>query len=121
MIDDDNQIKTVMRCCFIKSQIIFHHQLSETRWITVQGGEQGRNLEECCLLFPLQCVGNPFAPLLKSCLVDNPRYEIKRNQNWFQGALSQVSLQNITSILEDLLKDYDKTERPSYKDGIAVK
>ena len=38
-----------------------------------------------------------------------------------QGALSQVSLQNITSILEDLLKDYDKTERPSYKDGIAVK
>ena len=38
-----------------------------------------------------------------------------------QGPLSQVSLKNITSILEDLLKDYDKTERPSYKDGIVVK
>ena len=37
----------------------------------------------------------------------------------FQEALSQVSVQNITSILEDLLKDYDKTERPSYKDGIV--
>ena len=28
------------------------------------------------------------------------------------------NIQNITSILEDLLKDYDKTERPSYKDGL---
>ena len=49
------------------------------------------------------------------------QYNMKSELISSQGALSQVSLQNITSILEDLLKDYDKTERPSYKDGIVVK
>ena len=53
--------------------------------------------------------------------IQDTKSSIRWNQNWFQGALFQVSLQNITSILEDLLKDYDKTERPSYKDGIVVK
>ena len=32
-------------------------------------------------------------------------------------SLSEAVSKNITRILEDLLKDYDKTERPSYKEG----
>lgn len=35
--------------------------------------------------------------------------------------ISAALSQNITMILEDLLKDYDKTERPSFKQGQATK
>ena len=34
-----------------------------------------------------------------------------------EESLSKAVSRNITMILEDLLKDYDKTERPSYKEG----
>ena len=34
-------------------------------------------------------------------------------------SLSKAVSKNITRILEDLLKDYDKTERPSYKEGVT--
>ena len=34
-----------------------------------------------------------------------------------EESLSKAVSKNITRILEDLLKDYDKTERPSFKDG----
>ena len=34
-----------------------------------------------------------------------------------EESLSKAVSKNITRILEDLLKDYDKTERPSYKEG----
>ena len=37
-----------------------------------------------------------------------------------ENRLRQFCIQNITGILEDLLKDYDKTERPSYKDGKII-
>ena len=32
-------------------------------------------------------------------------------------SMSKAVSKNITMILEDLLKDYDKTERPSFKEG----
>ena len=38
--------------------------------------------------------------------------ELSRNK---REDLSDALSQNITMILEDLLKDYDKTERPTYK------
>ena len=44
--------------------------------------------------------------------VNRKRLRVKR-QNDEGDALSQ----NITMILEDLLKDYDKTERPAFKTG----
>ena len=34
-----------------------------------------------------------------------------------EDTLSKAVSANITRILEDLLEDYDKTERPSYKEG----
>ena len=34
-----------------------------------------------------------------------------------EDSLSKAVSANITRILEDLLKDYDKTERPSYNEG----
>ena len=34
-----------------------------------------------------------------------------------EDSLSKAVSKNITMILEDLLKDYDKTERPSYNEG----
>ena len=34
-----------------------------------------------------------------------------------EESLSKAVSENITRILEDLLKDYDKNERPSYKEG----
>ena len=34
-----------------------------------------------------------------------------------EESLSKAVSANITSILEDLLKDYDKTERPSFNEG----
>ena len=34
-----------------------------------------------------------------------------------EESLSKAVSKNITRILEDLLKDYDKNERPSYKEG----
>ena len=37
-----------------------------------------------------------------------------------EESLSKAVSKNITSILEDLLKDYDKTERPSFKDGVRM-
>ena len=36
-------------------------------------------------------------------------------------SLSKAVSSNITSILESLLKDYDKTERPSYQSGEPTK
>ena len=33
------------------------------------------------------------------------------------NTLSKAVSANITRILQDLLEDYDKTERPSYKEG----
>ena len=35
-----------------------------------------------------------------------------------EDSLSKAVSANITRILEDLLKDYDKTERPSYNEGL---
>ena len=37
-----------------------------------------------------------------------------------EDSLSKAVSANITNILEDLLKDYDKTERPSYNEGIPI-
>ena len=37
-----------------------------------------------------------------------------------EESLSKAVSANITSILEDLLKDYDKTERPSFNEGERV-
>ena len=34
-----------------------------------------------------------------------------------EDTLSKAVSANITKILEDLLQDYEKTERPSYKEG----
>ena len=36
-----------------------------------------------------------------------------------EDSLSKAVSANITRILEDLLKDYDKTERPSYNEGLS--
>ena len=38
-----------------------------------------------------------------------------------EESLSKAVIKNITRILEDLLKDYEKTERPSVKDGKVLK
>ena len=38
-----------------------------------------------------------------------------------EHSLSDAFSKNITMILEDLLKDYDKTERPAYNKGITKK
>ena len=43
------------------------------------------------------------------------RQRVKRED--ISAALSK----NITMILEDLLKDYDKTERPAFKQGNSVR
>ena len=46
-----------------------------------------------------------------------------RKRSSFQAgeeSLSKAVSKNITRILEDLLKDYDKTERPSFKDGTLL-
>ena len=37
-----------------------------------------------------------------------------------EDSLSKAVSANITRILEDLLKDYDKTERPSYNEGSGI-
>ena len=45
----------------------------------------------------------------------------KRRQRVKREDISAALSKNITMILEDLLKDYDKTERPAFKQGQATK
>jgi len=42
----------------------------------------------------------------------------KRRFKRTDASLAEQLSKNVTKILEDLLKDYDKTERPSFKKGI---
>ena len=44
-------------------------------------------------------------------------YHMRTSGGAGEESLSKAVSRNITLILEDLLKDYDKTERPSYKEG----
>ena len=46
---------------------------------------------------------------------ESPRRRSSRQVG--EESLSKAVSKNITRILEDLLKDYDKTERPSFKEG----
>lgn len=44
--------------------------------------------------------------------------ESRRRFKRTDASLAEQLSKNVTKILEDLLKDYDKTERPSFKKGI---
>ena len=44
----------------------------------------------------------------------------KRRRRVKREDISAALSKNITMILEDLLKDYDKTERPAFKKGITI-
>ena len=46
---------------------------------------------------------------------ESPRRRSSRQAG--EESLSKAVSKNITRILEDLLKDFDKTERPSFKEG----
>ena len=46
-----------------------------------------------------------------------PSAGMRTSRGLGEESLSKAVSRNITMILEDLLKDYDKTERPSYKEG----
>lgn len=46
-----------------------------------------------------------------------PHHVVKRRVKRTDASLAEQLSKNVTKILEDLLKDYDKTERPSFKKG----
>ncbi len=51
---------------------------------------------------------------------DEPQQGAKRRVKRTDASLAEQLSKNVTKILEGLLKDYDKTERPSFKKGIIL-
>ena len=64
-------------------------------------------------LFPITGHVTSFSLLEK----DSDSSGMRSSRQVGEESLSKAVSKNITRILEDLLKDYDNTERPSFKDG----
>ena len=65
---------------------------------------------------PVTCSMQSSFTVLTSHIPSKQHRRVKRTD----GSMAEQLSKNVTKILEDLLKDYDKTERPSFKTGTLM-